>query len=291
MRIIVTGSEGFIGKNLMTRLIEQDHEVYGWDIKSGRDLFKQSRWGFDVVYHLACVNQQAALKNPANNLHVNAGGTHLMAKLCARYNSKLIYTSTASVYGASDSIPTPVDADIKPQTDYAVAKLAGEYFVKNSGCDYEIYRLSNVFGPGQTLDNPYCGVIGRFIEQALDGKPLTIVGKGTQTRDFTYIDDVIDILVREKSANNFIRNISTGIETSPLALVAYLSEIMGKKLDVEYIADRGIDGINRRRLITNERCPTPIYEGLEKTVEWFRAQPREGSTNSSTAGRPTALSR
>ena len=271
------------------RLLNGGHDVVCWDTKVGKDLFKQSRFDFDLVYHLACVNQEEALKKPEHNLHVNAGGTHLIAKLCARYNIPLIYTSTASVYGASERIPTPVDADINPQTDYAVAKLAGEHFIRNSGCDYKILRLSNVYGPGQTTENPYCGVIGKFIEQGMAGEPLTMIAPGTQTRDYTYIDDVIDVITTTE-ADNTTKNVSSGTETSVSWLAGEIIKLTGRKSGLVVIPERGIDGIMRRRLITDYRCPTALDEGLAKTVEWYRVTARKGSPASFTPLRPGSLS-
>lgn len=267
MKIILTGSNGFIGTNLKERLLKDGHIVHSFDTKMHKSMF-QAWPKADIIYHLACINQMAAVSDPFGNLEVNAYGAKYAADQAADMGIPLVYTSTASVYGRSHKIPTPVDADIEPLTDYAVAKYAGELFIQKSGCDYQIYRLSNVYGPHQTLDNPYCGVIGRFITQALDGKPLTVIEPGTQTRDYTYIDDVVNIL-KEPDINNQVKNISRSYEVSPLELVAMLSEVLGKRLEIKYIPARPIDSIKSRRLITNHRCPTTLYDGLSATVEWF----------------------
>jgi UDP-glucose 4-epimerase len=269
-----------VGKNLVARLEADGHEVEKCDLKlSGKDLVYMFRVGdyfnsdLDVIFHLACVNQMQAVDNPRENLEVNALMTReiaLRAKMCG---AKFVYTSTASAYGQADEIPTPVTAELRPQSDYAVAKLAGEFFVKNSGADWTILRLSNVYGPHQTVDNPYCGVIGRFFDQALKGEPLTIIGDGTQTRDFTYVDDVVDHLV-EMHLPEFserIYNVSHGKEESILELGGHLSRLLGVRR-IKPIEERSIDTISRRLLKSNLACPTTLADGLKQTLKWYRSQ-------------------
>lgn len=270
MRILVTGSEGFIGKNLVARLEQDGHEVIKYDKKIDRPT--ESYWiekePFDICYHLACMNQTEASKFPEENVEVNTLDTRKMALEAAAIGAKFVYTSTASVYGNAKSVPTPVSADLNPLTDYAVAKLAGEYFVKNSGADCVIYRLSNVYGPHQTLDNPYCGVIGRFIEQALAGKPLTIIGDGTQTRDFTFVDDVVDVLLNLENRKG-VFNVSHGVETPVIKVAGAVIHALGKAVPVEFIEPRTIDGVQRRFLQSDLGCPTNLKTGIQKTVDWF----------------------
>jgi len=277
VKVVVTGSEGFIGRNLCKRLEAAGDEVYGMDTKSGTDMFG-SFPRCDVIYHLACVNQEEAVIKPAANLKVNIEGARYAAMQAKYYGAHLVYTSTASVYGQSQHIATPVDAEINPKTDYAIAKLAGEHFVKTSGCNYSIVRLSNVYGPFQTTDNPYCGVIGKFITQALEGSPITVIGDGHQTRDYTYVDDVINILLGPLSMDNRTENISRGAEVSVNDLVTVLQDVLTQKLEVVNIPERVIDGISRRKLITNYRCPTNLYDGLSKTVEWYKQNGTPGKT-------------
>src|SRR6266487_5939450 len=151
MKILVTGSEGFIGKNLVARLLEEENEVIRMDTKIGIDMFTPFPT-VDIIYHLACVNQEESIYNKPYNLRVNAEGAAYAASKARKMGAKLIYTSTASVYGNAEEFPTPKTARTNPLSEYAVAKLAGENFIKISGCDWLIYRLSNVYGPGQTTD-------------------------------------------------------------------------------------------------------------------------------------------
>lgn len=279
MRVLVTGSEGFVGKNLVERLLADGHEVVPYDEKIDRPT--ESYWieqePFDVCFHLACMNQMRATQFPQENLEVNAMDTRLMAEEARNQGAKFIYTSTASVYGNAKTIPTPVTEQLNPLTDYAVAKLAGEYFVKNSGADWTILRLSNVYGPHQTLDNPYCGVIGRFIEASLAGKPMQIIGDGQQTRDFSFVGDVVEHLVqvgihrREKG----VFNVSSGVETSIYDLATIISAQTDHPLyesDQNWVSGvpaRPIDSIERRCLVPDLRCETDLDFGIEKTVDWF----------------------
>jgi UDP-glucose 4-epimerase len=205
MRVLVTGGAGFIGSRLVKALEQRGDDVVSFDLQDkfpgsslpnpGNlfDITEDKIW--DEVYHLACVNQEEALSNPEANLWVNAYGARHMADIAKRAGARFVYTSTASVYGNQYDVPSYVGQPESPKSDYAVAKLAGEHFVKNSGADFTVFRLSNVYGPGQTTQNPYCGVVAKFFDAAMAGKPLQIIGDGSQTRDFTYVEDILPHLM------------------------------------------------------------------------------------------------
>jgi UDP-glucose 4-epimerase len=270
MKCLVTGSEGFIGKNLVAALERRGNQVIRWDIKIDRDILDMSE-GYlpevDVIYHLACVNQMEATKNPAENIHTNIGGTWNIAELARNIDAKLIYTSTASVYGQKSRLPIKRTAYPEPKSDYAVAKLAGEHFVVNSGCDYTILRLSNVYGPNQTTENPYCGVIGRFIEAAIEKKPLHVIGDGRQSRDFTFVDDVLLTRAVDRSG---LFNVSHGDDVSINSLVSALQKLLDYPLEIVVDApERPVDTIRHRQLYSDFKCPTKLSEGLRKTLEWY----------------------
>jgi UDP-glucose 4-epimerase len=273
MRVLVTGSHGFIGSQLVLALKERGDTVVEADTKIGNDLFM---WGvceagpFDEIYHLACVNQEAAVHNPKENLRVNAEAAWLMGKLAARDGSRFVYTSTASVYGQNLNIPTRSIDYEDPKSDYAVAKLAGEHFVKNSGSDYTVFRLSNVYGPGQSTENPYCGVVAKFMEAAMAGEPLKIIGDGSQTRDFTYVEDILPHLMNPDLKG--VLNCSHGKETSILGLAMALNLSFGTLSSYEFVPERPVDGIQRRCLISDVTCPTDLKTGLQKTYDWIVAQ-------------------
>jgi UDP-glucose 4-epimerase len=272
MRVLVTGSHGFIGSQLVLALKERGDEVYESDLKNGVPFYQvNARWGkpFDEIYHLACVNQEEAVGNPERNVLVNAYGAKLMAEIAVTSGARFVYTSTASVYGKANIIPTHSRYRPKPKSDYAVAKLAGEHFVKNSGADFTIFRLSNVYGPGQTTENPYCGVVAKFFEAAIAGKPLQIIGDGSQTRDFTYVGDVIPHLMNPELKG--LLNCSHGDETSIASLAGQLVSICESGSDFHWAPERPVDGIQRRCLISDVTCPTDLQMGLQKTYNWLQS--------------------
>ena len=296
MRILVTGSHGFIGSQLVKKLREEGHNVIRCDIKNHFDLndafydIGLIGQAIDVIYHLACVNQMEAVGEFTKNFRVNTLGAKTMALLANETGTRLIYTSTASVYGNQPVYPIPVTARTDPKSDYAIAKLAGEQFIRNSGCDYSIVRLSNVYGPGMQPENPYSGVVFKFFEAALAGKPIPIIGDGKQTRDFSYIDDVIDILVdlgktvpeSVRIGDSRLMNVSSGVETTIYELALRIGLLVSKHPVFQYAPERPVDGINRRVLVPDLYCNTSLDRGLEKTLEWLNASiPGRTETSSS----------
>jgi UDP-glucose 4-epimerase len=292
MRVLVTGSHGFTGSQLVLALKERGDEVICCDFDRMDakhdswyydDLLRPYPRGFpkeiDEIYHLGCVNQEAALFDPTRNLLVNAYGAQLMAKNAHTLGARFVYTSTASVYGNQRWQPISIDSYTDPSSDYAIAKRAGEQFVMKSGADYTIFRLSNVYGPGQTTENPYCGVVAKFMEAAIDGKPLQIIGDGNQTRDFTYVEDILPHLMNPDLKG--VLNCSHGREISINELITPLSEVLGLGLDYNYVPERPVDGIQRRCLISDVTCPTDLQTGLKRTYDWLLAQNSAVSDDSS----------
>ncbi len=276
MKALVTGSEGFIGKNLVARLEKDGNEVIGFDPKSyttGRDIIER-RHTADVIYHLGCINQMQATKFPKQNLEVNALLTRDLAVYAKAIGARFVYTSTASVYGAGITLPLQIGDPERPVTEYGVAKLAGEKYVQQIGGDYLIYRLSNVYGPHQTLDNPYCGVIGRFIEANLSNQPMTVIGSGLQTRDFSFVDDVTEILAYTEPPVGLSRlnQISSGKETSVLEIAMTIGRMTGEETKITWIDPRPIDTVDRRVLRPVYPANTPLEDGLEKTIAWMRSK-------------------
>jgi UDP-glucose 4-epimerase len=301
MRVLVTGSHGFIGSQLVLALKERGDEVAEWDFpKTGYgDVYRSGSWWaidpyFDEIYHLACVNQEEALGQPRLNMDVNALGTKFMAGMAANSGARFVYTSTASVYGNPTAIPTAVVGQRsriwraeQPKSDYAVAKLAGEHFVRNSGAKYTIFRLSNVYGPGQTTDNPYCGVVAKFFEAAMRSEPLQIIGDGSQTRDFTYVEDILPHLMNPELKG--VLNCSHGVETPVYQLAMYMAPVTQQDIDVKFIQERPVDGIQRRCLISDVTCPTDLQTGLQRTYDWLRDPPLADSSSFDYSGRETII--
>lgn len=278
MRVLVTGSHGFIGSQLVKALKERGDKVDERDLKIKKDLFGPYTQNYDEIYHLACVNQEEALLKPGANLFVNAQAAKDLANIAHGMGARFVYTSTASVYGNATVLPIPSISGEDPKSDYAVAKLAGEHFLRNSGADWTIFRLSNVYGPGQSTDNPYCGVVAKFLEAARAGEPLKVIGDGSQTRDFTYVEDILPHLMNPELKG--VLNCSSGVETSVNQLwteIHMLIPEIERSMTVEFVPERPVDGIQRRVLLSDVNCPTGLPEGLQRTLEWMDAQEKERS--------------
>ena len=196
---------------------------------------------------------------------------------------RVVYSSSTSIYGNPRSIPINEDDGIVLLSPYAVSKLAGEHyclaFYESYGVSVACVRYSNIYGPGQRPDNPYCGVVAKFLASAAAGQPLTIHGDGGQTRDFTYIDDAVDatlLAAVQPRAEGDVFNVGTGIETSVNALTDAIGQAMGRDPIVERIDRRDIDNI-RRRVVSIEKArrmlrwspQVTLEDGLRRTVEWF----------------------
>ena len=300
--IIVTGAAGFIGSNLCRALHSEGIGVIGIDdfsfgtsknLVKGMTFFDKgfeyfTRIGFDGHYsfseddtlvHLAAANIIYCQDHPVETVKVNAERTLEFFK---HVPCKIVFTSTSSVYGDATIFPTPEDAEIKTNNVYSVSKRAVELYLEKRG-NYTALRLSNVYGPNQRPENPYCGVIGKLIEASYRRKPFFINGDGSDTRDFTYVDDVVDALIRAifMPALDTVANIGSTAETSIAELVDQVQVITGKKLKTVHAPARSIDGISRRCLSINRATAllrynpkTDLRQGLKNTVEWYKKQER-----------------
>jgi UDP-glucose 4-epimerase len=237
-----------------------------------------------LVFHLAARNIIASTANPRDDFATNIGGTLnvLLAAREARVD-RVVYASSASVYGNPRSVPINEEDGIVTLSPYAVSKLGGENyclaFFESYGLPTACVRYSNVYGPGQRPDNPYCGVVAKFMVETYSGRPISVHGDGEQTRDYTYIDDAVDATILaavHPRAEGEVFNVGTGIETS----VNRLAEAIGTALDrpaiVNHIDRRDVDNI-RRRVVNIEKARrmlrwTPQHtldRGLASTAEWF----------------------
>lgn len=293
-KIILTGACGFVGSAVSQRLFESGYELVNIDdlsfgnLKnlSGNNklnyrfrfekLTEQDLQPFDILIHCATSNIIYAIDKPIETFQNNATNT---IKLFQKFKGRIIYTSTASVYGQADVIPTPEDAEIRTNNAYDQSKYIAELFLQQRG-NYTTLRLSNVYGPNQRADNPFCGVMGRFLDNILKNQTIKINGEGSQTRDYTFVDDVVDaiMLTLEKPALNTEINIATGKETSILNLIETMLEVITPpEFEIERIPQRKIDGIMRRalniekaKLLLGWQPKTSLEEGIKKTVEWMR---------------------
>jgi len=259
MKCLVTGGAGFIGSNLVDGLIRDDHEVLIFDdlstglmeninpaanfidvdISDSSQLteryLKEKMNRVEVVFHLAAkARVQPSIEDPALYNHVNVQGIVNMLKLSVDCGVKrFVFSSSSSVYGMTDKLPSVEDDPKNPLSPYAAQKLIGEIYCKMF---YEVYGLEtvslryfNVYGERQPLEGAYALVMGIFAQQILDGEPMTINGDGEQRRDFTYVGDVVkaNILaaLSQNVGNGEVINIGNGDNRS----VNQLADLIGRE--------------------------------------------------------------
>jgi len=305
-RVLVTGGAGFIGSNLVEVLAERNKVFVFDDLSTGRmsnldeldaelivgslldlDLLQRSCKGMDYVFHLAALpSVPRSIDDPISSNLANQNGT-LHALMAARDCGvqRLVYASSSSVYGDTPTLPKQEDMPPNPQSPYAVSKLAGEYYCKVFTRVYKLptvsLRFFNVFGPKQNPKSQYAAVIPKFISQASEGKKLTITGDGMQTRDFTFVLDVVQALLRSAvadKADGQALNIARGERITLNDLASDILGHYGRSLQggVEYIPQRPGDilhslaDITKARTLIGYEPRFTVKEGVARTVEYFR---------------------
>ena len=237
-RVLVTGGAGFIGTHLCTYLYQNDYQVVSldcnhlgtqpWDCIDAdiRDMLQFDE--VDTIVHLAAqVSVPQSITNPDETLSVNVDGTSSIIKSAEASDVKrIIFASSAAVYGDSQQIPTPETAPLMPQSPYAVSKIVGEEILRQSKLDTCSLRFFNVYGQGQSKSGGYAAVIPSFQGAIESDKPCIVHGDGTQSRDFINIHDLVRIigLVIEAEHLPSELNVASGKSTSILDLI----EILGR---------------------------------------------------------------
>lgn len=253
MPVAITGGSGFIGTHLSKRLVDagekvrildirkpaKSHPAYSsfqkCDIRSQKQLARGLK-GCTHVFHLAAlIDVQASIRNPIADFETNAIGTLNVLSAAEELGAqRLVYTSSAAIYGMPRSLPIGETHQAKPISPYGNSKLWGERCAavfSSSDLEAVSLRLFNVFGPGQNPKNSYAGVITKFSELLRKNKSPVIYGNGKQTRDFVYVQDVVSALMlasKAKKASGEAINIGTGKETSLLELAKTMAAILRK---------------------------------------------------------------
>jgi len=311
VNVVVTGGAGFIGANLCRALAEADdvgRVVALDDLSTGRrpnlagvvgvELVEASILdpaaldaalvGADAVVHLAArPSVPRSLEDPVATHEVNATGTLGVLEAVRRaepgQRPHLIVVSSSSVYGANPTLPKREDMVTLPVSPYAASKRAAEAYslayAHSFGLDILVFRFFNVFGPWQPADHAYAAVVPAFVSAALRGEALTVNGDGTQTRDFTYVGSVVDVLLdvlRRRLTHDTPVNLAFGSRVSLLELVAVLEDVVGHPLTLRHAGPRAGDVAHSQadqsllRSLLPGIEPVALPEALARTVEWFR---------------------
>ncbi len=323
MKFLITGGAGFIGSHLANQLHQRNHFVRVIDdLSSGdpanllpginfnrgdvRDIPKL--WsllqGVDVVYHLAArVSVPASVLYPREYNDVNVGGTVSLLEACRDVSVKrVILASSATVYGDQGMHPVNESMAASPAVPYAVSKLAAEQYLFTIGqlSNFETValRIFNAYGPGQPLPPTHAPVIPQFVHQIMGSGSVVIFGDGTQTRDFVYIDDVVEALISAAQVTEIDRqiiNIGSGTEVSLNELIEQIAMIVGTKANVLYnrTASGGIArlvaDLSKARQLLNFRPHTQLINGLHQLIEqdpMFQTTKNNQPKLSTTTGMP-----
>ena len=270
MRIAVTGSSGQVGARLLEHLAES-HDVQGFDVRPSHrttllDVASPDAiaalGGFDVICHLAAaISVPESVENPPQYVRANIVGTVNVLEAARRGNARVVFVSSAAVYGEPRTSPIPESHPTSPTSPYGLTKSAGEEFARLFhrlyGLDVTIVRPFNIYSEDLKPDNPYAGVIAIFLRNARAGRPLEVHGDGGQTRDFVHVSDVVQFLemvaVRKGSGETY--NCGTGGVTSILDLAELVRSRFGAKIPIVHGPARvgdirhGIADISKARSI------------------------------------------
>lgn len=302
MNILITGGAGFIGSHIADKLVEKNHQITIIDdlscgrrenINKNAQFYKLSilspnldsifkKYKPKIVFHQAAQkNVRVSVENPAKDAKTNILGTLNVLECCKTYNAgKIIFASSGgAIYGETNKLPTPKNRTPAPDSPYGVSKLSIEYylrvFYKIHGLSYIALRYSNVYGPRQDPKGE-AGVIAIFIDNLLKNKKSTIFGNGRQTRDYIYVDDVVNanLSAMQKSVIGEF-NIGTGIETNVNDLFAKIAKLIGVDAQTSHgpknpgEVARSCLNILKTRKELGWKPRVTLDKGLEKTIKWF----------------------
>ncbi len=303
MKILVTGGAGFIGSNLVDKLIEAGHQVviidnlstglkeyinpqahfYQIDISAPKveEIFALQK--FDAVFHLAAqISVVKSVESPEFDNQVNVLGGLNILSCCLKHNvKKIIFVSTGgALYGEAEVIPTPEDYPTYPLSPYGIHKLTFEkylnYYHQVFGQPYTILRLANVYGPRQYKGGE-CGVVSVFIDNAVNGRESIINGDGSKTRDFVYVGDVVSALLKAMDTDYIgAVNIGTGVEKSVSDVVLAIELALGKSISKKNGPAKA--GEQERSCLDNRKAKeilgwepqVMLDEGIKKTIAWSK---------------------
>ena len=305
---LVTGGAGFIGSHLTEELIRRGEQVRvadslitghrknlahlsGIDFLEGDladlSVARRAVQGVDYVLHQAAIpSVPRSVEDPITSNRANIDSTLnvLVAARDARVK-RVVYAGSSSAYGNTPTLPKHEGMPTNPLSPYALQKLVGEQYMQMFTTLYRLetvtIRYFNVFGPRQDPSSPYSGVISIFARALLENTPPTIYGDGEQTRDFTYVANVVDGVLRAVKATGAagqVVNVATGSSISLNRLFASMRDIVGSRIDVAYGPPRSGDvkdslaDITRARTLLGYEPTVSFEDGLRKTLDWYRGR-------------------
>lgn len=309
MDFLVTGGAGFIGSHLVHRLVELGHSVRVLDdLSSGKrenlvDVLSKTDWiqgdmadpaiarracrGVDVVLHEAAVpSVPKSVDDPATSHRSNVEGTFQLL-LAARDEKvrRFIYAGSSSAYGESPTLPKVESMPTDPLSPYAVQKLTGEFYCRAFARCYGLQTLTmryfNVFGPRQDPRSQYAAAIPAFVTAILQNRAPTVYGDGEQTRDFTYIENVIHanlLAAKAERTNGEVVNIACGGRISINQIIADINRYFGKSIKPNYLPERQGDikhsaaDISLARKVIGYQPIVSTLDGLKRTMDWYAAR-------------------
>src|SRR5438874_9763697 len=308
---LITGVAGFIGSSLARAVLAQGDKVRGIDnLSTGKrdniaeiankidfreadladlDALQDACRGVDYVFHEAAIpSVPKSVLDPLGSNRANVDGTvHVLIAARDAKVKRVVYAASSSAYGDTPTLPKHEGMPPNPISPYAVAKLASEYYMTSFyrcyGLETVCLRYFNIFGPRQDPASPYSGVLAKFITQMLAGEQPTIFGDGSQSRDFTYIDNTVqaNLLAIKSPASQSagqVFNVATGARVDLNETFQLLKKIIGFKGDVKYGPDRAGDvkhslaDLSRTEKCLGYKPKINFEEGLRRTVEWYRGQ-------------------
>lgn len=309
-RVLVIGGAGFTGSHVVDQLIgEQVSEVIVFDnlvrgtqanlekalrdkrvrfVKgdiTDRTRLRHEMEGIDFVFHLAALWLSECLENPRAAVDVNVVGTFNVVEACKEAGvKKVVYSSSASVYGDALQVPMTEEHPFNNRTMYGATKLAGEQFFRAFnemyGLNYVGYRYMNIYGPRMDYKGTYVSVIMKVLDRIDQGLPPIIYGDGSQSYDFIYVEDVVraNILGLKSDITDEFFNIGTGMKTTINELVHLLLELSGLNLRPEYrpvefmpVTYR-VGSTEKAERLLGFRATMPLREGLQQVIEWRRTE-------------------
>jgi len=307
---LITGVAGFIGSALARAVLAQGDSVRGVDnfstgkrqnvaeISGQIDLreldltnpgaIKDACRGVDYVLHQAAIpSVPRSVENPLESNQANVDGTvNLLIGARDAKVKRVVYAASSAAYGDTPTLPKREDMQPNPISPYAVAKLTGEYYMTSFwrcyGLETVSLRYFNIFGPRQDPTSPYSGVLAKFITQMLQNKPCVIYGDGKQSRDFTYVDNVVNanLLACKAPANEVsgqVFNVATGTRVDLNQTVEILKKLTGYSNEVSYTPERAGDvkhslaDLSRANKHLGYRPTVDFEEGLRRTIDWYRS--------------------